>query len=177
MTQDKCVAIIFSYKITKCDSRTMTYRFILAVLHTVFHYCGCVSVFLLAYLFICFHAIAQHMECWRDDQIKKWEEKWMNRHLLCVYHTIPYHTFRFEFFFFAVIIIAVELMVYVLLLSLLLCQRYSQRHCGCCRFRWWWWNEDFGFIYIRSFEGTIMMYFLCFLNGFSTMLLFDYDYG
>lgn len=36
-------------------------------------------LFQLAYLFSCFHCT---WKCWRDDdQIKKWEEKWMNRHI------------------------------------------------------------------------------------------------
>lgn len=66
------------------------------------------------------------------------------------------------------------------LLSLLLCQRYIAKGVAAVVISV---DDDgmntFGFIFIHwgVGEGTIMMYFLCFLNGFTTMLLFDYDYG
>lgn len=63
VTQDKCAAIIFSDEKVRIqmwfqnnDLPFLHFRFILAVLHTVFHRCVRVLVlFQLAYLFICFH--------------------------------------------------------------------------------------------------------------------------
>lgn len=163
--------------VSKCDSSTMTYLFCILDLYLpcctpFFTSVPCV-LFQLAYLLSCFHCIWDAGATIKSKSEKK--NEWIG---ICRAYAII--RFGLNIFSTAVIIITVDLMVCVCaLLPLLLCQRYSQRRCGCCHFGWWWWNEDFWF-HIHSLCGrgsTIMMYFLCFLNGFSTMLLFDYDYG
>lgn len=39
---------------------------------------------------------------------------------------------------------------------------------------WWWWNENFGFIFTN--EGENDVFFPHISHGFSTAILFDYDY-
>lgn len=127
--------------VSKCDSRTMTYLFCILDLYlpccTPFFTAVCVCLCFFSLLIFLFVFIAA-TKCWRDDQIKKREEKWMNRQLSCAY--ITHLGWKFFSSLAAVIIITVDLMVFICtwymcaLLALLLCQRYSQRRCGCCHF-------------------------------------------
>lgn len=142
--------------VSKCDSRTMTYLF--CILDLFLPCCtpfstavSCACAFSACLSFYLFSLQPQNAGATIKSKSEK-KNEWIGSCRVRTSHIWVAFFFSLRCHHYYCWFDGVYMyMIYVCArLPLLLCQRYSQRRCGCCHFfGWWWWNEDFGFIFIR----------------------------